>query len=111
MDKTVTPEIFGDAKIFPVINSLVDIFNERDDDFQKKELRYCMTKIKEYHEISKKLNVLDKTERVYFLNLLISDFKNSIESAKLTENVKTHLTNLIVGFHRETIRTFIKRKY
>lgn len=104
----IKPEMFGDATIFPVINSIVNIFNNSIESghYNNNEFKYCSNLVREYNEKMNYLNVLDKPIRKYFMVLMKKDFLDRLKRSKLTENIYTHMCNLIIGIHRNKIQTF-----
>ena len=102
-------ETFGDAETFPVIKSLVSIFNERIDNnrFIYKSFKYCVTTISEYNNLSTKINGLDKKAREYFMVLLKNDFLFRLEKSKLDEILYTHMCNYIVSLHKNKLKYFV----
>lgn len=98
---------FGDEKIFPVINSLVDIFNERieNNTFNNNEFKYCVNLINEYNLILKELHKLTTMKTVkWFANLIKEQFLRRLDTAKLTDSIYSHMRNLIVGIHNNKIK-------
>ncbi len=63
--------MFGDPKLYPVINSIVRIINEKYNDNIRK---YCIKTIQEFHVVTSHVNHIDKQMRRYFMNLIKNDF-------------------------------------
>jgi len=107
-------ETFGDAKTFPVIISLVNIFNERIGNytFDYKTFKYCVTTISEFNNLNNHLNSIDKKAREYYMNLLKNDFLKRLKNSKLYEDetIYTHMCNYIVSLHRNKLKIFVNQK-
>lgn len=108
----INSESFGDPKKFPVIDSIVGIFNTRieSNHYNKNEFQYCTKLINEYNVLINSLNVLEKDNRKYFMELLRNDFLKRLSKAKLTEIIFTHMCNLIVAIYRNKVEIFIDRE-
>ena len=109
--KKINQESFGDPKQFPVIDSIVGIFNTRieSNKYNKNEFKYCANLIREYNMSLSNLNVIDKEWRKYYMRLVKNDFLDRLSKSKLTKIIYTHMCNLIVGIHRQKIEVFINR--
>ena len=89
--------MFGDPKLYPVINSIVRIINEKYNDNIRK---YCIKTIQEFHVVTSHVNHIDKQMRRYFMNLIKNDFYNRLDDSMIDELLKTHMRNLITGIYR-----------
>ena len=101
----INSESFGDPKTFPVIDSIVGIFNTRieSNHYNKNEFKYCCKLVNEYNVLINSLSVLEKDNRQYFMELLKNEFLKRISKAKLTEIIFTHMCNLIVAIYRNKV--------
>jgi len=99
---------FGDSRDYPVINSLVGIFEDEEDNI--KRYKYCIRLLNKYHTLLNEYNSLNKETRKYTYLLIKQDFINRIDSSILSDKLKNHMKNLINAIVNRKIEVFIDRK-
>jgi len=102
---------FGNRKQYPIIDSLINLFNERSDngDNIKKNYKYCVNVINDLNNILNGFNSVDKFYRHYVYILVKKDFNNRINKSLLDNKLRFLLKKLIHMIINNKIEVFIKR--
>lgn len=91
----------GNEKKFPVIKSLVGLFNEH---FNNNEYTYCTNMLGEYNKLINGICVIsDLKMRAYLMGLVKEKFLQRLSIAKLSEKIHSHMCNLIMAIHNEKV--------
>jgi len=99
---------FGDSDLFPVINSLVKIFDENIKEIDNvNRYKYCVRLTNELNTLLNEYNSINKRIRKYTYLLIRSDFIRRIDFSILSDNLKTHMKNLITGIINNKIKIYI----